>query len=128
MSVVRLAVRAFVVFAAMVSWGRPVSAQGALVAKATLNSCVDGTPVGTATLTETPSTEALKDVTIQLSIQNLVAGKHAVHIHEVGACTPTCAAAGSHLDLGPFGNSTKQNRVSGLVRTDRPDRPGDRIP
>src|SRR4051794_18425861 len=29
---------------------------------------------------------------------------------------------------GPFGNSTKQNRVSGLVRTDRPDRPGDRIP
>ena len=29
---------------------------------------------------------------------------------------------------GPFGNSTKQNRVSGLVRTDRPDRPGDRTP
>ena len=29
---------------------------------------------------------------------------------------------------GPFGYSTKQNRVSGLVRTDRPDRPGDRIP
>ena len=29
---------------------------------------------------------------------------------------------------GPFGNSTKQNRVSGLVRTDRSDRPGDRIP
>jgi NADH-quinone oxidoreductase subunit B len=29
---------------------------------------------------------------------------------------------------GPFGNSTRQNRVSGLVRTDRTDRPGDRIP
>jgi NADH-quinone oxidoreductase subunit B len=29
---------------------------------------------------------------------------------------------------GPFGNSTRQNRVSGLVRTDRSDRPGDRIP
>jgi NADH-quinone oxidoreductase subunit B len=29
---------------------------------------------------------------------------------------------------GPFGNSTKQNRLSGLVRTDRPDRPGDRKP
>ena len=27
---------------------------------------------------------------------------------------------------GPFGNSTRQNRVSGLVRTDRVDRPGDR--
>ena len=29
---------------------------------------------------------------------------------------------------GPFGNSTRQNRLSGLVRTDRPDRPGDRKP
>ena len=29
---------------------------------------------------------------------------------------------------GPFGNSTKQNRASGLVRTDRTDRPGDRKP
>jgi len=29
---------------------------------------------------------------------------------------------------GPFGNSTKQNRVSGLVRTDAISRPGDRIP
>jgi len=29
---------------------------------------------------------------------------------------------------GPFGNSTKQNRVSGLVQTDRTDRPDDRLP
>jgi NADH-quinone oxidoreductase subunit B len=29
---------------------------------------------------------------------------------------------------GPFGNSTKQNRVSGLDRTDAISRPGDRIP
>ena len=29
---------------------------------------------------------------------------------------------------GPFGNSTKQNRVSGLVQTDAISRPGDRIP
>lgn len=29
---------------------------------------------------------------------------------------------------GPFGNSTKQNRVSGLVHTDATDRPDDRIP
>ena len=29
---------------------------------------------------------------------------------------------------GPFGNSTKQNRVSGLERTDRADRPRDRKP
>jgi NADH-quinone oxidoreductase subunit B len=29
---------------------------------------------------------------------------------------------------GPFGNSTRQNRVSGLVHTDRVDRPDDRLP
>ncbi len=29
---------------------------------------------------------------------------------------------------GPFGNSTRQNRVSGLVETDRMSRPKDRIP
>ncbi len=29
---------------------------------------------------------------------------------------------------GPFGNSTRQNRVSGLVQTDVTDRPGDRLP
>ena len=29
---------------------------------------------------------------------------------------------------GPFGNSTQQNRVSGLVQSDRVDRPEDRLP
>jgi NADH-quinone oxidoreductase subunit B len=29
---------------------------------------------------------------------------------------------------GPFGNSTRQNRVSGLVQSDRVDRPEDRLP
>jgi NADH-quinone oxidoreductase subunit B len=29
---------------------------------------------------------------------------------------------------GPFGNSTQQNRVSGLVQSDATDRPGDRLP
>ncbi len=29
---------------------------------------------------------------------------------------------------GPFGNSTRQNRASGMVQTDRTDRPDDRIP
>ncbi len=85
--------------------GQPlVSAQGALIARATLRSCTDGGVVGTATFIESPSPEALKHVTVVLSAQNLAEGKHAVHIHEVGACTP-CSAAGSHLDLGPFGNN-----------------------
>src|SRR5262245_52369585 len=91
---------------AMVGFGgRTLTAQDVPRAKATLNSCTDGTVVGSATLIEVPSSEGVKNVTILLSVGNLPAGKHGVHIHEVGACTPTCAAAGSHLDLGPFGNN-----------------------
>ena len=39
-------------------------------------------------------------------------------------------ASGEQVEglTGPFGNSTRQNRVSGLIRTDRPDRPADRKP
>lgn len=86
--------------------GQPsVSAQVALTARATLNSCTEGSFVGTATLTESPSSEGVKNVRVSLSVANLTEGKHGVHIHEVGACTPTCAAAGSHLDSGPFGNN-----------------------
>jgi Cu/Zn superoxide dismutase len=94
-----LAVAAFVVSGASL-----LSAQEFARAKATLNSCTDGAVVGSATLVEAPSAEGIKNVTILLSVRNLPAGKHGVHIHEVGACTP-CAAAGSHLDLGPFGNN-----------------------
>ena len=44
------------------------------------------------------------------------------------AGTPEASATEVAGLTGPFGNSTKQNRVSGLVRTDRSDRPGDRLP
>ena len=81
------------------------TAQDFVRARVTLNSCTDGAVVGSATLIEAPSSEGVKDVTILLSVHGLPAGKHGVHIHEVGACSPTCAAAGSHLDLGPFGNN-----------------------
>ena len=84
--------------------GPPVSAQEILRARATINSCLDGSFVGTATLIEFPSSEGVKNVTVFLSARNLTEGKHAVHIHEVGSCTP-CSAAGSHLDLGPFGQN-----------------------
>lgn len=74
-------------------------------AKATVRSCADPTVViGSALLVERPSTDALKVVEVFLSVRGLTAGKHAVHIHETGACEP-CSAAGSHLDLGPFGNN-----------------------
>jgi Cu/Zn superoxide dismutase len=80
------------------------SAQDVARSRATINSCTDGSFVGSATLFEVPSSEGVKNVTVLLSVNNLTTGKHAVHIHEVGACTP-CSAAGSHLDLGPFGNN-----------------------
>ena len=92
--------------AATVAFGQQtLTAQDVPRARATLNSCTDGSAVGSATLIEVPSSEGVKDVTILLSVNNLPAGKHAVHVHEVGACAPTCAAAGSHLDLGPFGSN-----------------------
>jgi len=99
-------IRISIVTMAALAWvAGPVASSDEIVrARATITSCADGSPVGSATLFEAPSAEGVKDVTILLSARNLPEGKHAVHIHEVGACTP-CAAAGSHLDLGPFGNN-----------------------
>src|SRR5688572_6316658 len=84
---------------------QPVWAQGFPEARAAVNSCTLGAPVGSAVLIETPSTEGIKNVTVMVTATGLAPGKHAVHIHEIGACAPTCAAAGSHLDLGPFGHN-----------------------
>ena len=78
-------------------------------AKAKITSCTDGTFVGTALLVERPSAEGVKVVDVFVTARGLTPGKHAVHIHAVGNCGATtvpCGAAGSHLDLGPFGHST----------------------
>jgi Cu-Zn family superoxide dismutase len=86
----------------------PVAADGIPRATATLHSCADPNVfVGTAFLVEVPSAEALKAVQVFLTVRGLAPGKHAVHIHAAGACTPvpSCADAGSHLDLGPFGHN-----------------------
>lgn len=98
------------IVACVFAWGvmllaAPSPSEGQIVAaKATINSCTDGSAVGSATLIEVPSSEGVKNVTVFVSAHNLTEGKHGVHIHEVGACVP-CSAAGSHLDLGPFGNN-----------------------
>lgn len=89
---------------AFVGGPAPSAEEDVIKARATLNSCTDGSQVGSATLFEERSSEGVKEVTVLVSARNMTTGKHAVHIHEVGACDP-CSAAGSHLDLGPFGNN-----------------------
>jgi Cu/Zn superoxide dismutase len=89
----------------IVTGPRLASAQVVPIGFASINSCTDGSSVGAVALYEKPSDEGVKDVTVVVAGWNLTPGKHAVHIHEVGACTPTCSAAGSHVDLGPFGNN-----------------------
>ena len=44
-------------------------------------------------------------VEVVLKVKGLKPGAHGVHIHEVGKCEPTFAAAGGHFDPGPHGMS-----------------------
>ena len=85
-----------------------------LTATAGIKGCTDPKISGRATLTEKESDEGIKAVTIQLMVEGLPDGKHAVHIHETGACEP-CSAAKGHHDPGPFGQT-------------RPDSAGDEVP
>jgi Cu-Zn family superoxide dismutase len=85
-----------------------------LQAAAEIKGCTDPGISGKATLTEKTSPEGIKEVTVKMKVKGLTDGKHAVHIHEVGACEP-CGAAKGHHDPGPFGQS-------------RPDSAGDEVP
>lgn len=85
-----------------------------LQATAEIKGCTDPGISGKATLTEKTSPEGIKEVTVKMKVEGLTDGKHAVHIHEVGACEP-CGAAKGHHDPGPFGQS-------------RPDSAGDDVP
>ena len=85
-----------------------------LQATAEIKGCTDPAISGKATLTEKTSPEGIKEVTVKMKVKGLTDGKHAVHIHEVGACEP-CGAAKGHHDPGPFGQS-------------RPDSAGDEVP
>ena len=85
-----------------------------LMATADIKGCTDAGISGTATLREEVTDEGIKEVTIQLKVEGLSDGKHAVHIHETGACEP-CSAAKGHHDPGPFGQT-------------RPDSAGETVP
>jgi len=45
-----------------------------------------------------------KVVEITLTVSGLKPGRHGVHLHAVGKCTPDFTAAGGHFDPGPAGN------------------------
>jgi Cu-Zn family superoxide dismutase len=85
-----------------------------LQATAEIRGCTDPGISGKATLKEKTSSEGIKEVTVKMRVKGLADGKHAVHVHEVGACEP-CGAAKGHHDPGPFGQS-------------RPDSAGDEAP
>ena len=81
-----------------------VSAKGTKTASAKIESCTDARVQGTAKLREHDSREGVKMVDIDLMVKGLPPGKHAVHIHEVGTCSP-CGDAKGHFDPGPNSNS-----------------------
>ncbi len=76
---------------------------GPVRAIADIQGCSDVNVQGTAKLKERFSDEGVKMVDITINVRGLSPGKHAVHIHETGACEP-CGAAGGHFDPGPDSN------------------------
>lgn len=77
-------------------------AASAARATARLAGCNDPAVRGEVSLDEAATDEGIKLVTFELTVEGLPAGRHAVHIHETGACEP-CGAAGGHFDPGPAG-------------------------
>jgi superoxide dismutase, Cu-Zn family len=65
--------------------------RGAVHASATLLDA-SGANVGTVQLTE----DATGSLHVNAKVSGMTAGEHGIHIHAVGACTPSFAAAGGH--------------------------------
>jgi len=94
-----------------------IAAADGLAAVADLKGCTNAAITGTARLEEQVTPEGVKEVTVELRVMGLPDGKHAVHIHEVGACEP-CAAAGGHHDPGPAGQSRPDSALDTIPATD----------
>ncbi len=94
--------------------GIATASAAGMKAEAEIRGCNNPDVSGSATLKEQVTAEGIKEVVVEMKVKGLADGKHAVHIHEVGACEP-CGAAKGHHDPGPFGES-------------RPDSAGDETP
>jgi Cu-Zn family superoxide dismutase len=68
----------------------PSPAEDATVAAMRL---ADGTEAGTISLAQ-----AEHGVVMRIDVRGLTAGKHGLHIHQTGACTPDFQAAGGHFN------------------------------
>lgn len=66
-----------------------------------------GQEIGTVLFTQARADKNLPTPTVKITVrvEGLAPGLHGFHIHEIGKCTPTFAAAGGHFDPGPNGNS-----------------------
>jgi Cu-Zn family superoxide dismutase len=96
----------------------PVAASAdGMRAEADMKGCTNASVTGKATLVEQVTPEGIKEVTVELRVTGLPDGKHAVHVHETGACEP-CAAAGGHHDPGPFGQSRPDTASDTAPATD----------
>ena len=89
----------------------------ALKATAEIKGCTDPNITGTAKLIEKTSAEGIKEVTVKMKVEGLSDGKHAVHIHETGACEP-CGAAKGHHDPGPFGQTRPDSATDDVPAAD----------
>jgi Cu-Zn family superoxide dismutase len=89
----------------------------ALKATAEIKGCSDPNITGTAKLIEKTSAEGIKEVTVKMKVEGLSDGKHAVHIHETGACEP-CGAAKGHHDPGPFGQTRPDSATDDVPAAD----------
>jgi Cu-Zn family superoxide dismutase len=58
-------------------------------------------------------------VHVNVHVKGLVAGRHGIHIHAVGSCTPTFAAAGGHYN--PLGHQHGLLNPSGAHAGDLPN-------
>jgi Cu-Zn family superoxide dismutase len=94
-----------------------IAAADGLAAVADVKGCTNAAITGTARLQEQVTPEGVKEVTVELEVKGLPDGKHAVHIHEVGACEP-CSAAGGHHDPGPAGQSRPDSAMDMTPATD----------
>jgi Cu-Zn family superoxide dismutase len=101
---------------AMVCLALPTHASK-LTASANIKGCTDPAITGSATLSEESTDEGIKQVTVHLKVQGLSDGKHAVHIHETGACEP-CGSAKGHHDPGPFGETRPDSATDNVPASD----------